>query len=283
LQAGGWNLPARDARIVITAAGDAGQQDVFHPAWAGWLRLPATPHPLALAAEPNDADAPLEVPTPVVVTGRVDGPGDVDAFRFAARQGQRLDFRVESRSLGYPLDAVLELMDAFGQSLAKADDGGEQVDPQLTHEFRGDGPCQLVLRDAFGHGGARYLYRLTIQEALPDFALRSAAEAFRLTAGQTLEIPITVERTHGFAQEIEVRAEGLPEGVQCEPAVSAATGDSAKSVKLKLSSSGPAASGRFFIRGQSRGTPGLQRPARFALGGTWPDQPQGWLTVRKAR
>ncbi|MCU0874767.1 MAG: hypothetical protein MUE50_20755 [Pirellulaceae bacterium] len=278
-QAGGWNLPAA-ATILATARGDAEQLDVFHPQWAGWLRLPATPFPLAIAAEPNDAGAPLEVPASVVVSGCVDRPGDVDAFRFAVRQGQRLAFRVESRSLGYPLDAILELTDAAGQSLAKADDAGEQADPQLIHEFRADGPCQLILRDAFGHGGSRYAYRVTIQEARPDFVLRSATEAFVLTAGQTVEIPVAVERTNGFGQEIEVRADGLPEGVKCEPAVSRPEGDSAKSVKLKLTSSGPAGSGVFSIRGLSQGNPSTQRTARFAIGGTWPDQPQGWLTVR---
>jgi hypothetical protein len=233
-----------------------------------------------IAAEPNDGNAPLDVPAAVVVSGRVDGPGDVDVFRFAARQGQRLAFRVESRSLGYPLDAVLELHDANGKSLAQADDVGEQADPQVTHEFRADGPCQLILRDAFGHGGARYVYRVTIQEALPDFALRSAIEAFVLTVGQTVEVPIAVERTHGFGQAIEIRADGLPSGVQCEPVVSHAEGDTAKSVKLKLSSSGPAGSGTFSVRGLSPGPPAAQRAARFAIAGTWPDRTHGWLTVR---
>jgi len=119
LQAGGWNLPAA-ATILATAPGDAEQLDVFHPQWAGWLRLPATPFPLAIAAGANDASAPLEVPTSVVVSGCVDGPATWTRFVLRCGKASARPSASSPRSLGYPLDAILELTDAAGQSLAQS-------------------------------------------------------------------------------------------------------------------------------------------------------------------
>ncbi len=282
LELGGWNIPADAARQIVSAEKGRGAVDVFRDGWASALQLPIVPHDrLPVAAEPNDAAAPLDIEIPAVISGRIDAAGDVDAFRFAARDGQRITFRTESRGLDYALDPLLELLDGEGKSLARVDDAGKEADPTLTHQFRADGSYRLLIRDAFDHGGPRHTYRVTIEETKPDFALKLAADAFALQVGKDLEIPVTIERQNGFAEEIEIRAIDLPEGVGCEPVVSAKEGDSAKSVKLKLTCpSGSPHSAPFRIVGIAKGTPSLERTAEFPLAGISHHRTLPWLTIR---
>jgi hypothetical protein len=79
----------------------------------------------------------LEVTLPAVINGQI-GPGERDAFRFAARKGQRLVVAVTARELSPYLadavpgwfDAVVALTDADGHELAAAD-----RDPALSFRF----------------------------------------------------------------------------------------------------------------------------------------------------
>jgi len=81
----------------------------------------------------------------------------------------------------------------------------------LIHEFRADGPrASWSSATPLGTAGRATRIASRSRRHGPDFVLRSATEAFVLTAGQTVEIPVAVERTNGFSQEIEVRADGLP-------------------------------------------------------------------------
>jgi hypothetical protein len=75
---------------------------------------------------------------------------------------------------------------------------------------------------------------LNITDAVPDYTLSVGSDVFVLTSDKELEIPVTVSRTVGFAEVIEVRAVGLPEGVVVSVAQSEPTGDSSKGVKLTL-------------------------------------------------
>ena len=74
-----------------------------------------------------------------------------------------------------------------------------------------------------------------------------------MAAGKTLEVPVTVARKDGFKRAIEIHAEGLPKGVQCEPVTSSGEGATAKTMKLKLTASEKTDSGPFRIVGTAEG------------------------------
>ena len=94
-----------------------------------------------------------------------------------------------------------------------------------------------------------------------------AAESFVLPAGKPLEIAVTVERSGGFDEEIEITAQGLPEGVTAAPVKSLGKGDTAKQVKLALTASGgPHAIGLRIVGtggGKSSRSPGNPSVARL--------------------
>ena len=227
--------------------------DVSHPQAAETLSLPRYPFPVL--AEKDDDASSMTLPVPCSISGRLLQAGEQDIYRFSAKAKQRLTFRLESRRLGYPLDAVLQVRDAEGKQLTELDDSNRLPDPELTQTFSKEGRYELAIRDLHGRGGTRYAYRIAITEALPDFTLTVAENAVAIDLSEekkkTVELEVTINRQNKFSGEIEIRPEGLPPGAKAETAISEGKGDSAKKVKLKISAEKPL-SGSFWIVGQEK-------------------------------
>ncbi|MBT3294654.1 MAG: hypothetical protein HN919_15800 [Verrucomicrobia bacterium] len=126
-------------------------------------------------SEPNDRE-PVEdqhLALPAVVNGQV-LPGDIDRFRIAATQGQRLVCKVAARSLvPYLADAVpgwfqaaLTLYDADGKELLFVDDDHFDPDPLLVYDIPADGDYILEIRDAIYRGREDFTYRLTMADGV---------------------------------------------------------------------------------------------------------------------
>jgi hypothetical protein len=271
----GWNIP--EAAKKVTVEGEGETAVVFHPQAAGVVSVRREGHAAIVEVEPNDPRHPQEISLPVTVSGRIARDGDVDAYQFRAKKGQQLVFRVESRVLGFPLDAVLRLTDAAGKVLGQVDDTGNAADPELSFTVPQDGTYRLEIRDLHGEGGERHVYRLRALIPEPDFDLAVASDRFTLTPGKAVDVPVTVARRQGFAQPVEVRAEGLPEGVTAAAVQSPGSGAAAKTVTLRLTASKGPVSGAFRIVG--RASDKWKREAHFTLAGPSGSTPYLWLTV----
>jgi hypothetical protein len=277
----GWNLAdAAGQTIAPRAAGEFAA--VFHPEAAGTLRLPVLSLPNLVAGDESSPAAPQSVEWPVVVSGRIESPGDTDAFRIRAAKGQKLSARIESRAFGFPLDAVLQIADVAGAVLAEVDDVSSERDPVLNYTIPADAEYDVRVRDLHDRGGLRYVYRLTIGEPTPGFELTLANDAFVLKPGEPLEIPVTILRQNGFAEDVEIMAADLPPGVSAEPAISLGKGDSAKGVKLILGSTGTSASGAFRVVGRVTEPQSITRYARFPIKDVGATHDRAWLTVLTA-
>jgi hypothetical protein len=121
--------------------------------------------------EPNDEEGALVGDLPIVLNGQI-MPGDVDRFRFRAKQGQRIVASARARSLiPYLADAVpgwfqaaLALYDAEGRELAFVDDNRFDPDPILRYEIPQDGEYELLIRDAIYRGREDFVYRISMGE-----------------------------------------------------------------------------------------------------------------------
>ncbi|HUY89494.1 MAG TPA: PPC domain-containing protein [Pirellulales bacterium] len=277
----GWNLPEAAMKLTLSPAADQNEIELFEPSLAESLTLPVEPHAVAVEAEPNPLDKPQAAALPFTVTGRISERTDRDAFRFAAAKGEVLRFAIESNSLGYPLDAVLELFNASSESpLVRVDDAGKQPDAELTYTAPADGEYRIVVSDLYRHFGPRFVYRLRAVRLAPDFRLTADAHAFTLAAGKPLEIPLKIERLQNFKGEIAFKIDGLPPGVSLAPAKSLPEGDSAKVVKLSLSGGQAAFSGPIRILGEAAGQAGaIAREARTTLPNRTATTAQIWLTL----
>jgi len=122
--------------------------------------------------EPNNEPsetvaAPAELP--LLLNGQI-LPGDVDCFRFHAKRGEDLVFRVQARSLvPYLADAVpgwfqavMTLYNAEGKEIAYVDDFRFDPDPVLIFQVPVDGEYILEIRDSIYRGRRDFVYRIAM-------------------------------------------------------------------------------------------------------------------------
>jgi len=311
VELGGWNLQLTTTAIVPPLSADASSLTppdgplawVWRPDAAGAIPVLRAEYPTIV--RPADAAAACELVVPGIASGRLEQPGQVDTYSFAAKKGQKVRVRVAAKALGFPTDAVLTILDVSGKVLSEADDTGrDDRDPQLDFTPPADGKYVLTVRDLARRGEMRLVYRLSIEAAEPDFSLSLAADSFVLEKGKPLEIPVNVAVRDGLREPIEIRAVGLPPGITAEPVKFEPSGDSpmpsstgrrggrskstpqasGPSVKLIVKADGPAAQAGGFplrIEGRASSTK-LVRTARFPLNLPLAGQHYAvWVTVKK--
>ena len=279
VEAVGWNVPDSARRILVQPADDGETFSITHPSLANPLEIRLVDEPSIVEVEPNDKAHPRTIALPVALSGRIDRPGDVDTFAFAARKEDRLVFRVESRTLGQSLDAVLRVGDASGATIVEVDDVRKGADPEVRFTVPADGTYRVSVRDLNGQGGARYAYLLTAGPPRADFALTLKADQFAITPGKPLEVTVIVERRDGYAEPIEVGLLDRFDGVIAAPVTSRKSGPSASSVTLKLTACDCARPGPIRVVGVS--ADGRRKAATASVAGLSTPVDTAWLTPSK--
>lgn len=219
----GWNLPAN-----MMTVGAAETEPGLHPISVRRGETASNAEPFALDSlpespekEPNSTARPQRVSLPIIINGRIDPPGDSDAFVFEGRAGQGVAAEVLARRLDSPLDAVLELTDPSGGRVAFNDDfedRGRGLDTHHADSFvmaklPSDGVYRLRLCDVQGKGGPDFGYRLRMSSPRPDFALRVVPSGLGIAAGATVPITVYAMRKDGFSGEIDLAFADAPEGL----------------------------------------------------------------------
>lgn len=115
-----------------------------------------------LESEPVDSmSTALSVPLNIVINGQIDKAGDIDHFRFEAKQGQRVVVECWAERIDSRLRAVLEIYDAAGKRLA-VNRGYFGIDPLLDFRVPADGSYVIKVQDLTLSGSAEHYYRLDI-------------------------------------------------------------------------------------------------------------------------
>ena len=272
----GWNLPESVRRLPVKPVEKADAVNLHHPDLANTARVRLEDGPVAVRSPESSREKPQPLTLPAVVSGRLDAAERSDWYTFAGKKGQKLAFRVEARTLGFPIDPVLRLTDAGGKLLAEAQAKALRDDPALDFTVPQDGPYTLEVRDLHEEGGRRHVYLLRAGEVTPDFALKVAADRFVQTSGKPLDIPVTVERSGSFTGPIELTVEGLPAGAATTLPADAKT----KAVTLRLAARDGPFSGPLRILGRSGNGP--TRVAQAAITDLGITTDNLWLTVAPA-
>src|SRR6185369_16882702 len=137
LQLLGWNLGETEVtrRQLFDSSGVSAElelTDVEMPGPGNRVPIAIGDLPEETEIEPNDTCVQAQVISPpCVVDGRISSAGDEDHFRFSAKKGDRFEFRIQSRSLGFPLEATLRITDSAGQLFAR-EEGRAIGDPKVT-------------------------------------------------------------------------------------------------------------------------------------------------------
>ena len=170
----------------------------------------------SLEKEPNDV---LSKATRVTLgdhlNGRIEKPGDVDRFVFAAKKGQRFTFTAVTRRQGSPTDVLLKLQNAKGAKLSEADDSG-MTDATISYTFPADGDYQIVVQDLSGLGGPEFAYRIQVTSSRSPFTISAETDALNVPAGGTTDVTVTAKRK-GYNGTIRLEVTGLPDGITAVP------------------------------------------------------------------
>lgn len=112
--------------------------------------------------EPNNVlEKAGEVAPGTIVNGRVDGPADIDAFRFPLKAGERVIIDCRAQRIDSRLDATLVLHDPAGQEIERVRDDLRR-DPLLDFTAAADGLYTVRVYDVLYGGSIAHFYRLSI-------------------------------------------------------------------------------------------------------------------------
>jgi hypothetical protein len=125
---------------------------------------------LALRQRPDD-EVEMAITVPCTMNGQI-ASGEVNRYRFAAKQGQQLVISTAARDLvPFIADAVpgwfqpvLTLYDAEGKEVEFNDDFRFKPDPLIYFDVPKDGEYVLEITDAIYRGREDFVYRISIGE-----------------------------------------------------------------------------------------------------------------------
>ncbi|WP_246151976.1 PPC domain-containing protein [Rubripirellula reticaptiva] len=179
---------------------------------------------------------PFDGRLPAVLFGHFTKPDESHSYAFSASKGIKYRAEVNSKSGGFLVDSKLAVIDQkSGKSLASNDDVSRGIyDAGVDFTMTNDGLVEVVVTETLGGFGPRHFYQLSIYPSEPQCSLSVSEEHFVVKKDKPLELTVTVTRTSGFDEKVQVAATGLPKGITCEPVLSEPKGDTSKSVKLKL-------------------------------------------------
>ena len=287
----GWNLGPKmkeaTPRKVPAAASENGLR--LLPTFNGESVLTAVvTTPVVAETEPNNesAKAPL-LTLPCTVSAAIAASKDEDKYRFTAKKGDAIVFRVHAFRLHSPLDAVLKIEDAQGKVLKEADDEKEgEFDPSISFKAPADGEFIAAVTDRFSRCGWSFIYALECGPAQPRLTATLDANGYKLEAGKTVDAKVTVKAVGDFKGKISVKAEGLPAGVTAKDVEVPAKGGEAK-LTLTASADAITASQPFtVIVASSAPDAPVSTHATFDLRGVEPrgdrlinEDTRAWLTL----
>ncbi len=153
--------------------------------------------------------------------------GPDSGFQFYKSAGRRQNY-FDSSATSHALDEVCYIVEArppeeklvanglpvFPIYFANDDDPERELgsDSRLQFIAPKDGSYLIRVTDSRSHGGERYVYRLSVREAKPDFKVRLNAAAPTVSPGSGQEFTLTADRIDGFDGPITVEITDLPAG-----------------------------------------------------------------------
>ena len=206
----------------------------------------ARPAAIVREQEPNDdARQALPVSIPSIVEGAIAFPGDVDHFRFELKEGRDLAFEIETPERHFPyFNPRIEVFDQAGRELVnnvykrQASQNmwfWKTAESKTVFSFPEGGSYLIRVRDVTRRkGGPGFRYRLMVRPQVPHVGEVEVAEVLNILGremldwmieldrvnlhpGEAKKVNVIISREEGFAGDLAVSVDNLPEGVEVLP------------------------------------------------------------------
>jgi hypothetical protein len=180
--------------------------------------------PEVVEHEMDGTPIPERVTLPVTINGRIFPREDVDLWTFHVDKGQTMSCSLAARSLGYPLEAALEIIAPDGRTVRDArrqTDGAG--DPTAVFTAQAMGEYTVKVNDSGFAGGPHFVYRLTLQSGprvesvFPLGGRRGETVKFLINGTRPVALPLNLATGNALTQRIEdmgivtVHVDDLPE------------------------------------------------------------------------
>ncbi|HWB06210.1 MAG TPA: PPC domain-containing protein [Verrucomicrobiales bacterium] len=255
----------------------------------------SVPHsfPVTFSAVPEviEAAGPQKLEIPCAISGRLGQTREEDRFTFAAAKGTPLELIAAGPAYGSLIDPWIKVLGSDGKMLEFNDDKGGTDESRINWTVPADGTYTAVVGDLCQRGGPDLYYRLLIQKPAAAAAGTIVAHAFKLAAGKTEDLKVSVSLMNGYNSKLKLAALNLPPGVSADEKEVPKDGGS---VTLKLAASPAAAPASLPFQLVLREVEGGREvPVRYSIASTSEDNgvPNGyrqllinsteqlWLTV----
>jgi hypothetical protein len=226
--------PAGESTKTVTLPPDAEENFTIHSEADGLLSpapnpLRVSPFPNILETEPNDNLAQATVTSvalPAAFNGIISQDGDQDWFRFTLKKGQRFIFRAHAKSIGSPVDTILNIYGPDKKHITSNDDDSGKQDSKIDFTAPSDGDFTLRVRDHLKKGGPGYVYRVEAKAISPALSLSipyfgradyQSRQMIYVARGNRFATRINASRAN-FGGDLLFTATALPEGVSLKAA-----------------------------------------------------------------
>jgi len=171
------------------------------------------------AASNDSRESAMELAWPLIMNGQFETTGDEDWFRINCRKETPMTIECSSYPRWSPSLPIVVIVNADGGVLTSTS-AAQAVMGTIRIEWQppADGVYFLRVRDLQHgvRGGPEFIYRLRVQQAVPDFAISLKSDFINVVQGARGEIDVAVERRGGCVAPVELIVEGLPEGIRIE-------------------------------------------------------------------
>ncbi|MEM9020773.1 MAG: PPC domain-containing protein [Planctomycetota bacterium] len=189
------------------------------------LRVNGLPNVMEDPAAKNNTMKEIEPvpaqPVPVAFNGVIERQGDHDYYKVQLKKGQQVRFHCFARSMGSPLDSVINIFNGADNKHIQGNDDQGGSDSILDFRAPRDGAYLVRVRDHRNRGGADFVYRL--EAVVTGQSLSTAITRYdrnRPQSRQAIAVPqgnrtaalVTVRRSQAPG-DATPSIQGLPGGV----------------------------------------------------------------------
>lgn len=175
-----------------------------------------------------------------IITGQtangVLAPFSSDTFNLVVEDKTPIDLRVHAPAQTSATSLVIvTIRNSEGKTLVKTKLNPTSHSVKAYHHMANPAPGNYSI-EVQSLGGVKSdhrlgSYQLELSSSNPDFSLTAARDCVTVIQGQSIEIPITLNRHGGFRGEVTLSITGIPEGVVIENNL---IGEDEQGTKLKL-------------------------------------------------
>ncbi len=157
---------------------------------------------------------------PVAFQGIIAETGQIDRFQVTLEANGPYEIRSYARSLGSPLDPIVEVRDPESLLIVRNDDSATGHDSQFRLWPTVDGDFEIQIGDHLGRGGPSHGYRIEVEPVRERLALTIAEPDRDPQVGRGVIVPrggrsvtLISARRENVEGPVDIDLSGLPEGV----------------------------------------------------------------------